>query len=376
MKLPRLSLATAGLAIALLAPTAAAAGFDCSKASTLIEKTVCDTPTLSAKDDELNRRYKTLKHLQVIRQLQAYWLSDVRSSCETSDCLEATYRAQVKLLGPVPIPALPNPDQLRPLAPGQHYTVSESDNWPRFTLATFTPASIPGDQQIVDAQVIDNVLHVVLFVGRYLAGEPTYVGTLYEYRDDRPGLHAIAKDVAFVGWSSPGSNDQGIRFSGIVDGVLYYRQHIGGNLQKAMSYRLGSRSPAEESQHVFQAASNTHRHALARVREQLNESSNSLSLQYDAPTQGSYQETITDQNEPDDGWSIVNPTWSATRPVLYFDNSGAKACVWRVDVRLKVLSKIVPEHEAMSARPVDIFGREAVVYLQGGQLKFAMQPDD
>ncbi|MCK9798457.1 hypothetical protein M1B34_12150 [Pseudomonas sp. MAFF 302030] len=312
----------------------------------------------------------------MIRQLQAYWLSDVRSSCETSDCLEATYRAQVKLLGPVPIPALPNPDQLRPLAPGQHYTVSESDNWPRFTLATFTPASIPGDQQIVDAQVIDNVLHVVLFVGRYLAGEPTYVGTLYEYRDDRPGLHAIAKDVAFVGWSSPGSNDQGIRFSGIVDGVLYYRQHIGGNLQKAMSYRLGSRSPAEESQHVFQAASNTHRHALARVREQLNESSNSLSLQYDAPTQGSYQETITDQNEPDDGWSIVNPTWSATRPVLYFDNSGAKACVWRVDVRLKVLSKIVPEHEAMSARPVDIFGREAVVYLQGGQLKFAMQPDD
>jgi hypothetical protein len=158
--------------------------------------------------------------------------------------------------------------------------------------------------------------------------------------------------------------------------VLYYRQHIGGNLQKAMSYRLGSRSPAEESRHVFQAASNTHRHALARVREQLNESSNSLSLQYDAPTQGTYQETITDQNEPDDGWSIVNPTWSATRPVLYFDNSGAKACVWRVDVRLKVLSKIVPEHEALSARPVDIFGREAVVYLQGGQLKFAMQPDD
>ena len=376
MRLPRLSLATAGLALALLTPPAAAAGFDCSKASTLIEKTVCDTPTLSAKDDELNRRYKTLKHLQVIRQLQAYWLSDVRSSCETSDCLEATYRAQVKLLGPVPIPALPNPDQLRPLAPGQHYTVYENDNWPRFTLATFTPASIPGDQQIVDAQVIDNVLHVVLFVGRYLAGEPTYVGTLYEYRDDRPGLHPIAKDAAFVGWSSPGSNDQGIRFAGIVDGVLYYRQHIGGNLQKAMSYRLGSRSPAEESRHVFQAASNTHRHALARVREQLNESSNSLSLQYDAPTQGTYQEMITDQNEPDDGWSIVNPTWSATRPVLYFDNSGAKACVWRVDVRLKVLSKIVPEHEAMSARPVDIFGREAVVYLQGGQLKFAMQPDD
>ncbi|MCK9798458.1 hypothetical protein M1B34_12155 [Pseudomonas sp. MAFF 302030] len=50
MRLPRLSLATAGLALALLTPPAAAAGFDCSKASTLIEKTVCDTPTLSAKE--------------------------------------------------------------------------------------------------------------------------------------------------------------------------------------------------------------------------------------------------------------------------------------------------------------------------------------
>ncbi|WEK10228.1 MAG: hypothetical protein P0Y51_04730 [Candidatus Pseudomonas colombiensis] len=117
MKLPRLSLATAGLALALLTPPAAAAGFDCSKASTLIEKTVCDTPTLSAKDDELNRRYKTLKHLQVIRQLQAYWLSDVRSSCETSDCLEATYRAQVKLLGPGADSGAAEPGPTAPLGP-------------------------------------------------------------------------------------------------------------------------------------------------------------------------------------------------------------------------------------------------------------------
>lgn len=62
--------------------------------------------------------------------------------------------------------------------------------------------------------------------------------------------------------------------------------------------------------------------------------------------------------------------------MLYFDNQGPRACIWRVDMRGKELSKIVTDHDAMSARPVDIHGREAVVYLQSNQLKFAINPDD
>ncbi|MFP3520339.1 hypothetical protein SB766_29565, partial [Pseudomonas sp. SIMBA_077] len=80
----------------------------------------------------------------------------------------------------LPIPPEPAPDALRPLAPGEAYLVYDPDDWQNFTLATFNSTLPQGDQQIVDAQVIAGVLHVVLFVGRYQQGKPVYVGTLYE----------------------------------------------------------------------------------------------------------------------------------------------------------------------------------------------------
>nr|BFD39062.1 hypothetical protein FFPRI1PSEUD_05610 [Pseudomonas sp. FFPRI_1] len=378
MKLPLLSLAVMGLSLAVFVPAVDAAGFDCNKASTLMEKTVCDTPSLSASDDELNSRYKALKHLKVFRLLQARWLQEVRDTCDSSDCLAAAYRAQLKMLAPQPLPIPPAPakGQLLPQPPTSQYSLLDPDGWQRYTLATFSAAPPQGDQQIVDAQVMGGVLHVVLFVGQYQQGLSGYVGTLYEYVDDQPGLHPIARDVRFVGWALPGSNDQGPRYAGIVDGVFYYRQRIGDELQQGMSYRLGSRSAPEASQRLFQSLSNTQRHAWARVAQSLNEENYSLSLDYDQQSNGTYSENVTEHNDVESGWSIVNPTWSETRPVMYFDNEGPRACIWRVDVQRKLLSKIVPEHEAISARPVDIHGREAVVYLEGNQLKFALNPDD
>ncbi|NBF01717.1 hypothetical protein GV819_05375 [Pseudomonas sp. Fl5BN2] len=377
MKLPLLSLAATALALAALMPNVQAAGFDCSKASTQVEKTVCDTPSLSAQDEELNRRYKALKHLQVFRLLQVRWLQE-RNTCNSTDCLEGAYRAQLKMLAPqpLPIPPAPSKEQLRPMAPTSQYSLLDPDGWQRYPLATFNAAPPQGDQQIVDTQVIAGVLHVVLFVGQYQQGQTGYIGTLYEYADDQPGLHPIAQDIGFVGWSSPGSNDQGMRFAGIADGLFYYRQRSGGDLQQSMTYHLGSRRAPEASQQLFQSPTNTLRHARARVAHDLNQENYSLSLDYDQQSNGTYSENVTEHNEVDSGWSIVNPTWSETRPVMYFDNEGPRACIWRVDVQRKLLSKIVPEHEAVSARPVDIHGREAVVYLERNQLKFALNPDD
>lgn len=74
MKLPLLSLTDLSLALSVFATHSPTAGFDCGKASTQVEKTVCDTPTLSARDDEMSSRYQALKHLQVFRLLQSHWL--------------------------------------------------------------------------------------------------------------------------------------------------------------------------------------------------------------------------------------------------------------------------------------------------------------
>ncbi|MFK3790180.1 MULTISPECIES: lysozyme inhibitor LprI family protein [Pseudomonas] len=376
MKLSLLSLATAGLALAVLAPQAGAAGFDCAKASTSVEKAVCNAPKLSAQDDELNRRYNGLKHLQVFRLLQVRWLREVRDTCTSDDCLEGAYRAQLKMLAPLPIPPAPGKNQLLPMDPTRQYRLDEAEHWQRFPLASFPAVPPRGDKQIVDAQVIDGVLRVVLFTGLYQQEQGGFVGTLYEYADDQPGLYPIARDIAFTGWAAQGSNDQGLRFAGFDGGLLYYRQRIGGDLQQSMSYRLGSRSAPEASLKSYQTPSNTLRHARARVGQDLNVDNYSLSLDYDQQSHNTYSENVTAHNDTEEGWSIVNPTWSATRPIMYFDNEGPRACIWRVDTQYKTLFKIVPEHEAVSARPIDLHGREAVVYLEGDQLKFAFKYDD
>ncbi|MCS5515026.1 hypothetical protein NWF32_04590 [Pseudomonas qingdaonensis] len=51
------------------------------------------------------------------------------------------------------------------------------------------------------------------------------------------------------------------------------------------------------------------------------------------------------------------------------------ACIWRVDLSGKVLSKIVPEHTAGQPLAVELDGREAIVYVEHDQLMFALSPD-
>jgi len=45
-------------------------------------------------------------------------------------------------------------------------------------------------------------------------------------------------------------------------------------------------------------------------------------------------------------WSFGRGSWDDKSTKFYFDNSGAVACIWEVDVERKTLNKIVPEHYA------------------------------
>lgn len=72
-----------------------AAGFDCTKASTNIEKTICSNETLSKLDDQntqLFKQYKSAsKDLNLIVQDQRDWLKHTRNSCQDASCLETEY---------------------------------------------------------------------------------------------------------------------------------------------------------------------------------------------------------------------------------------------------------------------------------------------
>lgn len=85
-----------------LAVSAQGASFDCGKASTKVERLICDNPYISELDDKLSAAYKAaLKNKQqatAIRAVQRDWL-EVRDECDTALCLLSSYEDRLKALG-------------------------------------------------------------------------------------------------------------------------------------------------------------------------------------------------------------------------------------------------------------------------------------
>lgn len=75
-----------------------AAGFDCAKAATKIEKMICANATLSSLDDEMNAAYRQRLGLKSseenIAESQKKWLIG-RNRCGDIQCLEASYRERL-----------------------------------------------------------------------------------------------------------------------------------------------------------------------------------------------------------------------------------------------------------------------------------------
>lgn len=76
---------------------AQAASFDCGKASTKVEKRVCDNPTVSKLDDELSKTYQDdLKKAndeekQRLITEQKHWLKYTRNLCSDETCFKHAY---------------------------------------------------------------------------------------------------------------------------------------------------------------------------------------------------------------------------------------------------------------------------------------------
>ena len=67
---------------------ATAASFDCRKASTDIEKVICDDPELSRLDSEMGRLYHKAKNIPGMKTEQKAWVHHRNSLCGSSDgCL-------------------------------------------------------------------------------------------------------------------------------------------------------------------------------------------------------------------------------------------------------------------------------------------------
>ncbi len=80
--------------------SAFAVSFDCAKASTFAEKTICSDPLLRKLDDALSNNYKAMLGadlggpVETLRNDQRKWIAN-RNKCTTRECLVATYRERI-----------------------------------------------------------------------------------------------------------------------------------------------------------------------------------------------------------------------------------------------------------------------------------------
>jgi uncharacterized protein len=85
----------------LVSTNISAASFDCNKARSLVEQTICFNPEVSSLDDQLATSYKEVlkatKDKNSVKALQRAWLA-LRNKCEDIDCLKEAYKNRISQL--------------------------------------------------------------------------------------------------------------------------------------------------------------------------------------------------------------------------------------------------------------------------------------
>ena len=95
------------LGTCLLSTYANSASFDCNKAATWVEKTVCDSPELSRLDNVMAKKYRTnLNNVANEEDSKSYknnviidqklWLNFQRNTCKSEECLIREYKEYIE----------------------------------------------------------------------------------------------------------------------------------------------------------------------------------------------------------------------------------------------------------------------------------------
>ena len=86
----------------LLQACAIAAGFDCRKAHTFVERAICGNKHLSTLDDRLENAYRSALAIafdpEALKEEQRRWLTDVRNRCQDNRCLNRAYEQRLQSL--------------------------------------------------------------------------------------------------------------------------------------------------------------------------------------------------------------------------------------------------------------------------------------
>ena len=94
-----------GSLVLIFSTAAYGAGFDCAKAATLVEKSICADKRLSELDDRLMTAYKGAMSASPdpknVKAMQLSWLANERNKCQDAECLRGAYAKQVAKLSDI-----------------------------------------------------------------------------------------------------------------------------------------------------------------------------------------------------------------------------------------------------------------------------------
>ncbi len=172
-----------------------AASFECNRAQSRVEKTICTNVELSVLDEHLARYYSAARSrlgraADCMRTNQLQWLRSVRNACADVACLKKAYLERLSELDPLQ----PGASALRnvelPRVPALVWIVPPADD---NVAAPPKPAAKP---LIARGRVVNEVAHGDGFVLRTVEGV-THILLLSMFLDGptHGHLEALAKDV-------------------------------------------------------------------------------------------------------------------------------------------------------------------------------------
>ena len=208
--------------IFLSSSAANSASFDCMKASTFVEKSICSDPKISRQDDVLGENYKHMSASNIgdgarkdLKTTQRTWMA-ARNKCSDNDCITTAYRKRIDEICDYPVLSGVHPgctladDIEAEFAPKQQQVLAKPQGSTQSDVAKNTQRI---DQLKLPANFVNATLYVN-YLGQWVEFMPCkqWLGLIFENKKIESMKHISAGGNSGVSIKRPGRPSVGLLF--------------------------------------------------------------------------------------------------------------------------------------------------------------------